>query len=259
MIPKIIHQIGPKDKNLWHPIWKRGHESWKRNFPQPEFKNILWEDKDQIDNLIKNEFSNHWEYYQQLPMHMLKIDFARLCILYLYGGIFADLDFYCYSNFYSELIDDLYVLESFENEYTIVENPLMAASPKNHFFLDCLEKSKENYKILEETKIFTIDDPEYEHGIAGPMLINMMYNESNYKISKLPRDLYNPFFDEYNPSIKTKHFGTGMWGIDTIEDILDRYKINNSNEDSFYNHYNQYRISEFPKIKKHLNDLEMFF
>ena len=198
MIPKIIHQIGPKDKNLWHPIWKKGHESWKRHFKESEFKHILWEDGDQIDNLVKTRFSNYWDYYKQLPMHMLKIDFARLCILYTYGGIFADLDFYCYSNFYSELIDELYVLESFDQEYTDVENPLMASIPNNKFFLNCLEKSKLNYKTIEENKVFTIEDTLYEHFIAGPGLVDLVYKEYGGKVSKLPYEVYNPFFDVYN-------------------------------------------------------------
>lgn len=256
MIPKIVHQVGPKDKTIWHPIWKKCHNSWKKNFPEPEFKHILWEDSEQIDDLVKNNFSEYWEYYCNLPMHMLKIDFARICILYIYGGIFADLDFYCYSNFYSDLIDNLYVLESFEGEYTEVENPLMATSSKNQFFLDCLKKSKKIYELIEENKFLTIDDPEYEHIIAGPMLINMVYNEGNYKISKLPRNLYNPFFDDYNENIKTKHFGTGMWGIDTIEDVLERYKLNDCNDDSFYNHYKQFKVNKFPGIQNILNILE---
>lgn len=256
MIPKIIHQIGPKDKNLWHPIWKKSHESWKRNFPVSEFEHITWEDSDQIDQLVKSNFPEYWEYYSALPMHMLKIDFARICILYLYGGIFADLDFYCYSNFYSELTDDLYVLESFRGEHTDVENPLMASSPKQKFFLDCLERSKQNYKMLEDTKIFSINDAEYEHIIAGPMLIDVMYKESKYKISKFSRDFYNPFFDDFSESIKTKHFGTGMWGIDTIEDILERYRIDDSNDNSFLNHYEKFRVEHFPDMKKHLNVME---
>lgn len=256
MIPKIIHQIGPKDKNIWHPIWKKGHQSWKKNFPEPEFTHILWEDSEQIDEFVKNNFSEYWEYYYNLPMHMLKIDFARICILYTYGGIFADLDFYCYSNFYSELTNNLYVLESFDCEYTEVENPLMAASPRQKFFLDCLKRSKKNYKFLEKTKLFTIDDPMYEHFIAGPMLINIMYKESNYKVSKFPQKLYNPFFTDFSESIKTKHFGTGMWGIDTIEDVLERYKIDNSNDNSFLNHYEKFRIEHFPEMKKYLNVME---
>ncbi len=256
MIPKIIHQIGPKDKNLWHPIWKKGHESWKRHFKESEFKHILWEDGDQIDNLVKTRFSNYWDYYKQLPMHMLKIDFARLCILYTYGGIFADLDFYCYANFYSELNDELYVLESFEQEYTQVENPLMASIPNNKFFLNCLEKSKLIYKTIEENKIFTIQDALYEHLIAGPGLIDLVYEEYDGNVSKLPNNTYNPFFDVYDENIKTKHFGTGMWGITTIEDILDRYKISESNEDSFYNHYEKFRLDKFPELKEYLNKLE---
>lgn len=256
MIPKIIHQVGPKDKNIWHPIWKKSHQSWKKHFPETEFEHILWEDSEEIDNLVKNNFSEYWEYYHNLPMHMLKIDFARLCILYTYGGIFADLDFYCYSNFYSELTDDLYVLQSFDGEYTKVENPLMASTPKNNFYLRCLKQSIENYKTIEENKICGIDDPLYEHAIAGPMLVDMVYRNYNGNVSILPREYYNPFFTEFNSSIKTKHFATGMWGIETIEDVLGRYKIDDSNDSSFLNHYNKFRIENFPEIKNYLNKME---
>ena len=58
-IPKVIHQTSPSDKNLWHPIWHKCHESWKKNFPESEFKQILWEDSNEIDDLVKNNFSEY--------------------------------------------------------------------------------------------------------------------------------------------------------------------------------------------------------
>ena len=46
MIPKIIHQTAPADKSKWHPIWEICQNSWKENFPSPEYSYKFWNDDD---------------------------------------------------------------------------------------------------------------------------------------------------------------------------------------------------------------------
>ena len=47
-IPHIIHQTAPADKSKWKQDWYICQESWKKNFPDWEYK--LWTDEDN-DNI----------------------------------------------------------------------------------------------------------------------------------------------------------------------------------------------------------------
>jgi mannosyltransferase OCH1-like enzyme len=139
-IPKIIHHIAPKDTKKQHPIWKICYNSWLKQFPEPEYKHMMWNDGD-IDNLVKNNFPQHWNLYTSFPFHILKIDFSRLCILYRYGGIYADMDMYCYQNFYSDLNNnEVFLIQ--ENKGKViqdrVQNSLMCAVKNSSFFLECM-------------------------------------------------------------------------------------------------------------------------
>jgi len=125
MIPKIIHQTGPSNISNWHPLWFPCAQSWKNQFPTFEYK--FWNDA-QIDELVRTEYPDYWEMYQNFPIHIMKIDFVRLCFMHKFGGIYADLDVFCYQNFYSELKESVYLLENPMGNDPI-ENSLMCSEP----------------------------------------------------------------------------------------------------------------------------------
>ena len=98
-IPKIIHQTAPADKSKWNPEWYRCQETWKKYFPEPEYKHILWDDDD-LANFIKSEYPTYYDIYTSYDKNIKRIDMARYFILYKYGGIYADMDYMCFKNFY---------------------------------------------------------------------------------------------------------------------------------------------------------------
>ena len=133
MIPKIIHHTGPSNKDNWHPLWFKCRESWLKCFPNHEHR--FWNDED-IDNLVYNNYPQYWEMYNSFPVHIMKIDFIRFCFMDKFGGIYADLDYYCYKNFEHVLVNDSYVVENpFGNDP--IENSLMASVPNSFFFKQC--------------------------------------------------------------------------------------------------------------------------
>lgn len=234
-IPKLIHHIAPKNIENYHPIWKLCHQSWLKQFPETEYQHIMWNDDDDIDNLVKNKFPEYWDLYSSFPFHILKIDFSRLCILYEYGGIYADMDMYCYENFYSFLINkEVFLIQ--ENKGTIVEdrvqNSLMCSIKKSSFFLDCMKEceklfySTENinpekeqlHKVLNQ-KFTEKQFQKYVWTVTGPHLLSKVYSNYKNKIDILSKEQYNPNKKTYHSSIKTKHMETGMWGKDALEHI----------------------------------------
>jgi mannosyltransferase OCH1-like enzyme len=261
-IPKIIHHIAPKNIKNHHPIWKICYESWLKEFPEPEYRHMMWNDEDDIDNLVKNNFLQHWKLYSSFPFHILKIDFSRLCILYEYGGIYADMDMFCYENFYSNLISSKVFLIQ-ENKGKViqdrVQNSLMCAVKNSSFFLECMnmcnelfysnqninQEKEELHKLLSNNKITEKQFQDYVWKITGPHLLSEVYLKNKEVVSILPKEQYNPNKKAHNKNIKTKHMETGMWGKDALEHIKS---LNLSFEEVYdldiskFNFYKNYNI-----------------
>ena len=216
MIPKIIHQTGPEESK-WHPIWKECSESWKNTFP--DFQYMYWTDED-LRNLVKEQYLEFLELYDSFPYHIMRVDFARFCILHSYGGIYADLDIYCYKNFYDLLRRDIYIVESWGEWGEKVQNSLMISTPKQEFWEKCmfysgvkfLSNQKNNYK-------------EYILESCGPKMISKILDSS---VKFLPKEMFNPqvknqFNSGYEKAIEdfeelrndknvfTRHYLTSTW------------------------------------------------
>jgi mannosyltransferase OCH1-like enzyme len=235
MIPKIIHQIAPKDENKWHPIWKECQNSWKNNFSEQEYTYMLWNDDDDILNLVCDKFPEYLEIYNSFQYNIIRIDFAKFCILYQYGGIYADMDMFCYKNFYNHLVDDLYIVESWENWGEKAQNSLMASNQNNNFWIKCIRSCIETYILEKESSYYYIND--YILNICGPKLISKLINE---KVNLLPKENFNPMIknqfswslenyysqiyfntltefnklNKINDNVITRHYLTGKWTME---------------------------------------------
>lgn len=247
-IPNIIHQTAPADSSKWHPLWKRCQQSWKTHFADFEYR--FWSDED-IDALIYNHYPQFWSMYSSFPAHIMKIDFVRFAMLHQHGGIYADMDYYCYQNFYDELSDSTYVVENpYGNDP--IENSLMCSIKGSEFFMKCMELSLERYQytkktnpdMLENVGVISKDKkfglllrPYIVFYITGTQLISSAYRKHAHLVSTLSGMSYNNNDISYDPSYKTKHVHTGLWGQENIE-ILEEFK------DS-YKHIRNIPVSQF--------------
>lgn len=225
MIPKIIHQTGPIEQK-WHPIWKECQESWKNQYPDFEYK--FWTDED-LRNLVQEEYTDLLNFYDDLPHHIMRVDFARFCILYSYGGIYVDLDIYCYENFYDLLKKDLYILESWGEWKEEIQNSLMISSKNHSFWKKCILFSSLTYDPNQE---FFMSYTDFILNSFGPKLISKILDSS---VKYLPKEYFNPILEhqfnwgngneeKYKNAVKdfekfkneqnifTRHFLTGNWG-----------------------------------------------
>jgi len=227
VISEIIHQTAPSSQTDWHPIWFTCQRSWKNHYKNFEY--ILWNDDD-THSLIEKYYPQYFDLYCSFPVHILKIDFARFCILDHMGGIYADMDMFCYANFYDELTKNAYVVQSLTDEY--IENSLMAGTPNNKFFQQCMKTSKErfnhakrndfvfqgminvhnNYRELAKAKSFLI------FYIAGTNLVTNVFRkfDKNY-VDSLSGWRYNNVHYSYDKEFRTKHMHTCNWGDEDIK------------------------------------------
>jgi hypothetical protein len=117
----------------------------------PEF-NIQIFDCDERREFIKNNFSKDiLTVYDTLIPGAYKADLWRLCILYINGGIYADIKLNCINNFkFIALTEREYFVldiygQSKKGEIGLF-NALLVSKPKNILLLRCINKISKNVK-----------------------------------------------------------------------------------------------------------------
>ena len=199
-IPKIIHQTAPKNKELWPNTWNICQQTWKTHFPSPEYKYMLWNDDD-LNKFIQTHYNWFYDYFLEYKHNICRIDAARYFILYHYGGIYADMDFYCFKNFYKELDSNkISIVESPYKYNESLQNSLMV-SPQKH----------DDWKIVFKYLIKNRKKPQILD-ISGPRLLDDAFE--NININVLVHNLYNPDMksvDWKSKKLYTKHYLTNVW------------------------------------------------
>jgi len=224
VIPNIIHHIAPEDESKWHPIWKRCRDSFIENFPNHEF--ILWNDRDDIDRLVYDHYNEVWNLYTNFPHHIMKIDFARLCLLHKYGGIYADMDYYCYNNFEKYLTCENIFLENTSELYTNAEyeNCLMASTSNSEFLYTVMKNTKHSFILYR--RLFNTDTDDwrsYDNDYAvnnttgSGMLSACIKSYGQYfSVGNFPADVFNQDPIVYKKDLMGRHLHSSLWGDDYI-------------------------------------------
>ena len=219
IIPKIIHHIVPRDKSDWHPVWDMCLHSWYVQCPEPEYKHMFWMD-DEIESFVSEFFPQYHQSVCNFDYHVNKIDFMRWLILYQYGGIYADMDYMCYQNFFEDIIKPVAVVLS-PSKSENHTNILMASVPMNRLLLDFAEQSIENYN----TKVYNNrNDCVIDLGVNCPDYVREKNPDHfDHVVQSLPVSIYNPsynsFYRKEMDGVKGFHFLTGLWGKDDVESI----------------------------------------
>lgn len=135
LIPKTIHFMwlakdgsvsGVPDK------YRRNIETFRIHNPDYEIK--IW-DVEEVNDIIKKNLPEFYETFLEITPWISKCDFARFCVIYIYGGIYSDLDFYCSKNIDSLLHDKdhIFSFEPKEHGKHHLYNGFFAAIPKSKF------------------------------------------------------------------------------------------------------------------------------
>jgi hypothetical protein len=117
------------DASKWPLIWIHCQQSWKSH--HPDFEYVLWTDET-LEELVRTIYPNHYDVWKDYPAQIHRADFARALILYNFGGIYADMDYYCNKRFFESLpIGVVAVAESPWVPREMMQNALMI-SPSRH-------------------------------------------------------------------------------------------------------------------------------
>ena len=234
MIPKIVHQTAPSLKNKWHNIWESCRNSWTTAFPQEKYKHYLWTDEDNL-SLVEEHYPQYLTLYTDFPYNIMRVDFIRFCYMHKFGGIYADMDFYCYKNFYSTLYSNkIHIVESWYEWGEKVQNSLFSSPPYLNFWVDCMEMCKD---VFYSKSNINYKSYHYILKTSGPILLSNILDSKEYRdIKILKKEYFNPkvknqfshifektsnvyyntyknfeYLSQNEKTVFTRHFLTGNW------------------------------------------------
>lgn len=171
-IPKIIHQVWEGRTEPKMPTrLKILARTWQEQNPTWEYH--LW-NGEEMDKLVETHFPEYLSMYKSFPYNVQRWDTIRYMILYVYGGVYTDLDTECFKP-----IDGLLEGKTLcfgeeppeHNVYAGIErligNAFMASTIKNENWLHTLKEIREaiNRNYTTQTVLYT----------TGPLMISRMY------------------------------------------------------------------------------------
>jgi mannosyltransferase OCH1-like enzyme len=166
MIPKIIHQTYKRVDNL-PPVYKECqdaikalHEGWTYMF---------WTDEDMYRE-VRESFPELWPTFERLPRKILQIDVFRYCLMWKYGGLYADLDYRFRKPF--DILDAELVLPMSRREPPRFGNCVFASVPGHPFWAHVLQDIRNSDRMAISTDSDVMDS---KNG-TGPGFITHMYN-----------------------------------------------------------------------------------
>ena len=192
MIPKIIHSTGPSDKSTWNPIWNDCIGSWKNQFSELDYFHFNW-NYEELDDLIRDDYPEFWDLYQLFSFYDMKIDFAQYCLLHKYGGIYHNLNVYCYQEFYESikaaLTDDGIIVTQAESLYYDRE-----------FIADLYKQTQELFPVVGYYNTLV---PTYPSGSIGFVYGSKKYGPID-QLGKNPQKLEDMVY--YTPEMHQASF-----------------------------------------------------
>ena len=181
-IPKLIYQSWKTHDVPDH--WKICPESIKKIMPDWQY--VLFNDEENRD-LVAKYFPDFLPYYDAFPHNIMRADAARYCFLYIYGGLYMDLDFevlHPLDSLFTYDID-IYLVKS-GNVGSYYTNSFMASKPRCPFWLEVIEQMK------KPLPWFYIGKHIVTMNTTGPIMLSHVIKNTKYTIANLPSKYIMP-------------------------------------------------------------------
>jgi mannosyltransferase OCH1-like enzyme len=224
LIPLIVHQTA---KTTDIPEQWRGFQHRVRSL-HPSWEYKLWTDEENLA-LVSQSAPRWLPLYNVLPRAIMRVDMIRYIILYLFGGLYLDLDYEVFRPF--DLVGETLVLprESDPGEEVFLGNCILASVPGHPFWEHALTELETSFsrlgrKPLEQDVIW----------LTGPGLLTRTYQKHGKNDATIcipPRNSFHPRTPrnqkEYMavreiPGVYGVHHCAGTWRAKNMSERIGR-------------------------------------
>ncbi|MAB39901.1 MAG: hypothetical protein CL525_12525 [Aequorivita sp.] len=113
----------------------------------------LWNLED-CENLIKEDFNEYWQLWQDFRYDIQRCDFIRYCILYKFGGLYLDCDIRPMKNLAAVFSEPIYFVHWADDKNKKPYNAVMHSSKNHNLFLEIIKQCKEDFYEKCEIKTY---------------------------------------------------------------------------------------------------------
>lgn len=211
-IPKLLHQTW---KNADLPArFQQYQQSAQQMHPAPEWTYRLWTD-DAMEPFVREHFGPLLENFYAMPRHIMRVDTFRYMVLYVQGGVYADLDVR-FLKPVDAMIADCALLLPAETDDTGQANFLgqhfMAACPGHALWLDCVNEILD--RPIEEVRAY-IDPID----TTGPEMVTRVWSRGRdgyrakvaMRVAFAPPSAYRDLIDQLPKATVCVHECAGSW------------------------------------------------
>jgi len=183
-IPRLVHisyktyDSIPKEYNAIFDSWKLTNPDWQINFHSYKDNDII----------VKKHFPWLYDTYKNFYFDEQRLDMAKACYLYLYGGLYVDINYLPLANIdpiFYKTNDELYFAYNNDNENNMIITSFMASKPKSSFWLSYLKNIIGDKGFILNTKYGIINTT------TGSAKITNLINFYSGTIGKLPYNEIN--------------------------------------------------------------------
>lgn len=226
-IPKIIHQVWegrtepcmPTRLQILARTWREQNPDWEYH---------LW-NGEEMDELVEKHFPEYLSMYRSFPYNVQRWDTIRYMILYVYGGVYTDLDTECFKPI-EPLLEDVMIgfgEEPPEHNFnssmsTLIGNAFMVSEPRCGGWIDIL-------KEITDAMLRDYPAQKVMH-TTGPLMISRVFNilKKRYEVTLFPYSKVTPVtkddmgsyiyqgetasFHEKIKEAYCSHYFFGSWG-----------------------------------------------
>lgn len=200
VIPYLIHFLWLDEKKMENAIPKK-YTAHYYSFVRlnPDFEIRIWNEDQAVQHLKQYPcmVKTYLPFYFKLNHRMKKCDFLRLCLIYVCGGMYCDLDFFCLRpirNLFQEF-DLMFFYEPDEHNYyshpKLIMNSTFASVPFHSVIKQILQYLIQNYKpatpLYQSTgplmvTSFFMKHPSYDkylfsHYLTSPLTFQHLFSK----------------------------------------------------------------------------------
>ena len=168
-IPKIIHQVWegrtepcmPTRLQILARTWREQNPDWEYH---------LW-NGEEMDELVEKHFPEYLSLYRSFPYNVQRWDTIRYMILYVYGGVYTDLDTECFKPI-NPLVEEITMGIGEEppvkENFTFMGNAFMVSEKACSGWLTILEDIQLNTSEKESSMMTIMDS-------TGPFMVDRLF------------------------------------------------------------------------------------
>jgi len=173
-IPRVIYQCY-KDKNV-PPVVK---ERWLKLNPDFDYK--FYDDNDCYQFILEYYGKDYANFFKNIKDGPIRSDFWRICILYQFGGIYADVD-----------IEPLIPIDEIVNSDTTLYTCVTAKNLDNNLNPHFIAVEPKNPLILHCIYVYMKDRIKRPYSYLGYSITHVMFQvlQSYFNIYKFKEDIY---------------------------------------------------------------------